>query len=323
MDNMLIVGKVQKTMPALRAGISVLVATLVLILGVNIASAQNPPKSGLAISPPTFELSANPGDTLKNSVRVDNVVDQALEVTVDTRNFTALGEEGGIDLSKNEGAFSLASWISVAPAKVTIQPGESHVFDFTTAIPQNASPGGRFGSIIFKTTLKPVTGQSGVSVGQEIGALVFLKISGEAKEKASVASFGAQSGLNERGPVGFDLRVKNDGNVQFKPTGTITISNFFGRKVASIPVTGQNVLPGSVRKMSANWDTTWLFGKYTATVSLVYGNERHILASSTAFWGFPYKLVGLLIIVLGAIGALIYPRRKRIGRALKVLLGKE
>jgi hypothetical protein len=308
---------------SVRAGILVLVTSFVLILSSNMATAQSQPKSGLAISPPTFELSANPGDTLKNSLRVDNVVNEPLEVTVETRNFSALGEEGGIDLSPSDGAFALASWISVAPAKVTIPAGESKVFEFTTAIPQNASPGGRFGSIIFKTTIKPLNGQSGVAVGQEIGALVFLKISGQVKEKASIETFGARSGLNEQGPVGFDLRVKNEGNIQFKPSGTITISNFLGRKVASIPVTGQNVLPGAVRKMSGEWDNKWLFGRYTATTSLVYGNDKQIIVASTAFWGFPYKTMGIILFFLLMAGVVIYPRRKRISRAVKVLFGKE
>lgn len=301
----------------------VLTAFLLLIFGISTVTAQSQPKSGLAISPPTFELSANPGDTLKNSVRVDNVVDKPLEVTVETRNFTALGEEGGIDLSTDEGAFALASWITVVPATVTIPARESKVFEFTTAIPTNASPGGRFGSIIFKTTLKPVSGQNGVAVGQEIGALVFLKISGEVTQKASIESFGARSGLNEHGPVGFDLRVKNEGNIQIKPTGTITISNFFGQKVASIPLDGQNVLPGAIRKMSGEWKNRWLLGRYTATVSLVYGNDRQIISASTAFWGFPYRTVVVMLLILAALGAVLYPRRKRISRAFKVLFGKE
>lgn len=300
-----------------------MLAVFVMVVGVGMTSAQSPQKSGLAISPPTFELSANPGDTLRNSLRVDNIVSQPLEVTVDTRNFTALGEEGGINLSGEENEFSLASWIEVTPHKITIPAGKSAVFDYVISIPDNASPGGRFGSIIFKTTLKPVEGQSGVAVGQEIGSLVFLKISGDVKEKASVAGFSAKSGLNERGPVGFDIRVKNEGNVQFKPTGSITISNFFGRKVATIPINQQNVLPGAIRKMSAEWDTTWLFGKYNATVSLVYGKDKQVITGSTAFWGFPYKLVGLSLLVVVLLGAFVYPRRKRIGRALKVLFGKD
>jgi hypothetical protein len=287
------------------------------------AAAPQPPKSGLAISPPTFELSANPGDTLKNSLRVDNITNESMEVTVTTRNFSALGEEGGVNLSEDEGEFSLAKWITVSPSSFTIPANESKVFDYTIAIPSNAPPGGRFGSIIFKTAVKPISGQSGVAVGQEIGALVFLKVAGEVKENASIASFSVGSSLYDSGPVDFEIRVKNHGNVQIKPIGTITISNFLGQKIATIPIDEKNVLPGAIRKLSSKWDSGLLFGKYNATLSLVYGNGKQVLTASTTFWGFPYKLV-FVVLVLGAFAAaVIYPRRQRIVRAFKVLFGKE
>jgi len=85
--------------------------------------------------------------------------------------------------------------------------------------------------------------------------------------------------------------------VQLKPTGSITISNAFGHKVATIPIDEQNVLPGAIRKVNANWKTKWLFGKYHATLSVVYGKDRQVLTASTAFWGFPYKLVGLVLVI--------------------------
>ena len=300
----------------------------VFVVGVAVrVNAQTPPaaqpKMGLAISPPTFELSANPGDTLKNSVRVDNITDEPLEVTVLTRNFTALGEEGGIDLSEEKGAYSLADWIKVSPDKTTIPARESKTFDYVIEVPQNAEPGGRFGSIVFKTAAKPVSEQSGVAIAQEVGALVFVKIAGEVKEKASIVGFTPQHGFSDSGPVGFDIRIKNEGNVQFKPTGTITISNFFGQKVATIPIDAQNVLPDATRKMSAQWDNFWLFGKYEATVSIVYGNNRQIITATTTFWGFPYKLAGIILVVAVLLGLVLYPRRKRIFKAFKVLFGKD
>lgn len=289
----------------------------------SIAHAQNnQPATGLAVSPPTFELSANPGDTLKNSVRVDNITDQPLELSIIKRNFTALGEEGGIDLSEQDGNYSLANWIEVSPATAVVGARESKTFDYTITVPANAEPGGRFGSIIFKTTAKPVGNQNGVAVSQEVGALVFIKIAGEVKEKATIASFTTNT-LHENGPVGFDLRVKNEGNVQFKPTGSITISDIFGNKVATIPINSQNVLPDATRKMTASWDNFWLFGKYQATASVVYGNNRQILTATTTFWGFPYKLVGLLVAGIGVLVWLLYSRRARILRAFKVLFGKE
>lgn len=285
--------------------------------------AQAPPKTGLAVSPPTFELSANPGDTLKNSIRVDNIVDVPLDVTVDARNFTALGEDGGIDLSSKDSEYSLARWISTTPSKITIPAHESQTFEYTITVPKNATPGGRFGSIIFQTASSALGGGTGVAVSQEVGALVFVKIAGTVVEQASIASFNPTSAFNDRGPVNFDIRVKNDGNVFFKPTGTITISNFFGQTVATVPVNEQNVLPGAIRKMDASWDSGWLFGRYNATLSLVYGKDHQVITASTAFWGFPYKLIGTIVVALGFIIAFLYPRRARIQRAFKILFGKE
>ncbi len=308
-----------------RIGTALVAVSMVALCGIGVVKAAEQPKMGLAISPPTFELAANAGDVLKNSLRVDNLVDIPLEVSVDARNFTALGEEGGIDLTPaGEDNFSLASWISVTPKKVTIPPHESKTFDYTIAIPIDASPGGRFGSIIFQTAPSTeLSGQSGVAVSQEVGTLVFVKIAGEVTEKASVAGFTTINNLHNKGPVDFDIRVKNDGNVHFKPKGTITISNFFGRQIATIPINEQNVLPGAVRKMDAAWGSGILFGRYNATLSLVYGKDGQVITASTAFWGFPYKLVGIILLILVLIAAALYPLRRRIWRAFKILFGKE
>lgn len=282
------------------------------------------PQMGLAVSPHTFEMSANPGDTLKNSLRVDNLVDTPLEVTVHVRNFSALGEDGAVNLSTEEDEFSLSSWTTVTPAKLLIPARESRTFDYAISIPQNATPGGRFGSIVFQTAPSTaLSGGSGFAVSQEIGALVFVKIAGDVTEKASIADFKAINGINDFGPVAFEMRAKNEGNVHFKPAGTITISDFMGNKVATIPVDSKNVLPGAVRKMEATWDTGWLFGQYSATLSLVYGKDRQVITASTAFWGFPYKLVGISLLVIGILGWALYPRRARIWRAIKILFGKD
>lgn len=295
-----------------------------MLASVSVVSAQSSSQTGLAVSPPTFELSANPGDTLRNSLRVDNVTDQPTAVSVDIRNFTALGEEGGIDLSNEDGQFSLADWVKVTPESVTIPAKGFMTFDYTITVPANASPGGRFGSIIFKTAPKQVSNGSGVAVGQEVGSLLLLKIAGDVNEKASIASFRARNAINEGGPVYFDVRTKNDGNVQLRPKGTVTITNIFGKKVASFPVEEENVLPGAIRKSQATWrDSGLLFGRYNATVSLVYGSERQVLTASTSFWGFPYKAMGLGLLIIAVLVLLVYPRRKRIARAFRILFGKD
>lgn len=284
--------------------------------------AQAQESVGLALSPPTFELSANPGDVLENTLRVENLTSKPMMILVDRRNFTALGEEGAIGLTEEETSFSLASWIAVTPSEVEIPARSSKTFTFKTNIPLNAEPGGHFGSIIFRVGGQKMPGQTGAVVSQELGALVLLRIAGKTAEQASLESFAAQKRLWEKGPVNFEVRVKNEGNVHFKPTGVITIVNFFGKKVATFNIEPKNVLPGAIRKMEATWGQKFLLGKYTATVSLTYGSQGKILTASTTFFGFPYKIGGIILAVLLILGASLYQIRERLKLALKVLRGK-
>lgn len=277
---------------------------------------------GLAITPPVFELSANPGETISNSIRVDNVTNVALDVSTIAENFSALGEEGQVGLSPEESAFSLASWITISPATFKIPAKSSHVFNFSIKIPQNAEPGGRFGSVVFKTDAKPPKG-SGLAVGQEVGSLLMLRIAGDVSEKASIESFKPTQAVFERGPISFETRVKNLGNVHLKPTGTITITDVFGKKVATVPLNSQNVLPDAIRKLSANWTNARSFGRYTATLSLQYGSTQESLTSSTSFIIIPWRLILAWLIGIAAIGILLYLGRRRFGKALRILFGKE
>ncbi len=277
---------------------------------------------GMAITPPTFELSANPGDTTSNSIRVDNLTSTSLHLTVATKNFTALGEEGQVGLSDEESNFSLASWITVNKPEAVVPAKGSETFTFTIKVPANAEPGGRFGSIVFKTDVQPGSG-SGVSIGQEIGALVLLRIAGEITERAHIEGFKPTQGFYEYGPIPFETRIKNEGNVHVKPTGTITITDIFGNKVASVPVDAKNVLSGATRKLESEWPAQSLFGQYTATVSLQYGTNQQIITASSSFVAIPWRLLLVCLVVLSGIGFLVYRGRQRIVKAFRILFGKE
>lgn len=278
--------------------------------------------AGLSLSPPTFELSANPGDNLKNNIRVQNLSEITMKVVVEKRNFKALGEEGGVDLREPETPFSIASWITVFPTEAEIPAKGTANFLFQTSIPLNAEPGGHFASIVFRLGEQGASQQSGAKVAQELGALVLLRVSGKTTEKASLASFGSSKRIWDKGPIEFDIRIKNEGNVHLKPTGIITVKDIFGRKVGSFEVDPRNVLPGAIRKSTAIWDSKFLFSRYTATLALNYGTQGQVLAGSTIFYAFPYKIVGPIVLGLIILIFLLFRARRRVGLALKVLFGK-
>lgn len=278
-------------------------------------------KVSLTISPPTFELSANPGDSLENTIKLENSTDKSLKILAEARNFTAVGEEGSVGLTEEETPFSLASWIKITPTEAELPAKSSRIFTFRTEVPLNAEPGGHFGSIIFKTRgIRP--GETGAALSQEIGALVLLQIAGKTKEEASLESFSTKKSLWEYGPVEFETRIKNTGNVHLKPVGSIIITNIFGKKIATFETERRNVLPEAIRKIAGSWDQRLLLGKYTATAIFTYGTQSKILTASTTFFGFPYKIGGVILAILLIFGIFLYRIRERLKLALKVLLGK-
>lgn len=275
----------------------------------------------LSVSPQVFEVNANPGDTITDSFKIVNGTDIALTLTATPKNFTPEGEEGGVNLTEDNTAYSLASWTTVAPETVTLPARASQVFDFTITLPVDAEPGSHLGSIIVQTQAAKLD-ESGVAVSQEIGPLVLVSVSGDTVMNAELASFDTKT-VWEKGPVLFNTRVTNTGNVHFKPRGTIEIKNTFGRVVATVDLQEKNVLPNSTRHLVDEWAADgFRVGKYTADLTLVYGPDDTILTSETTFYLFPYKTLvpatlGVILVLWLAI-----KYRGRLSRAAKALGGK-
>jgi len=106
-----------------------------------------------------------------------------------------------------------------------------------------------------------------------------------------------------------------------KPIGFVTITNFWGKKVADIEFPQQNVIPNSIRRIETIWNQKWLWGgKYTATLSGSYGISNIPLAPTViTFWAFPWKAgLGILVVMI----LLILSRRRWLA-ALKILVKGE
>lgn len=298
--------------------VGALVSTVAIFAG--LALAQDTSTIALSVSPQVFEISADPGDVITESFKIVNGTDIDLTLNATPKNFTPDGEDGGVTLTESTTSFSLASWITVSPTKVTVPARGSQVFDFVITLPADAEPGSHLGSIIVQTDPIDIDG-SGAAVSQEIGPLILTSVSGDIVESAEIASFTTDS-FWEKGPIEFETRVTNNGNVHFKPSGTIEIKNMFGNIVATIDLEEKNVLPNSTRRLVNEWSPGFTVGRYTADLTLVYGADGTILTESTSFTVFPYKVI--LPITLGVI-LLVWigvRYRGRISKAGKALSGK-
>jgi hypothetical protein len=265
------------------------------------------PGQGLEISPPVIELSADPGQTVTTKIRVRNVTQGILIAKGKADDFGAGTDESGQPklLLDETGAtrYSLKYWVSGVP-DITLAPQELKTTTVTITVPKNAEPGGHFGVIRF-TAVPPNLEGTGVALSASVGSLILLKVSGNIVDKLSLAEFdtnekGLKKSFFEHGPVGFLVRVKNEGSVHEKAQGSIDVTDTFGKKVASVAVNpkGGNVLPDSIRRFEQSLDKKQLFGFYTAKLSMTYAGSQK-LTSKLTFWVIPWKLI--LLVILGLV----------------------
>ena len=301
------------------------------------ASAATAPTNtqSFQISPPTSNFAANPGTTVNGTMKVTNLTSSPIAINVGKQNFVANGEEGQIELVNNaDPLYSLAPWFNYSTPSLAIPGRQTVVLHYSIAIPPNAEPGGRYGSLTFSSIPPPLpTGQSGASVEQTIASIIFLRINGPAHEQLNVEQFSSGVGTSatnwvtktffQSGPVYFLTRIKDTGNVHEKPEGSIKIKNMLGFQVANLPLDQHFVIPQAIRRWYNTWPGTgFQIGEFTATVHASYAGDK-TLDASTSFIIFPVKTVAITLIILIILFLLIWKGRKRFSRAFRILAGKE
>lgn len=290
-------------------------ALIGLLLIPTLVSAQQAGQ-GLEISPPLINLKAKPGQQIATQFRIRNVTDLTLVARAQYNDFIAGNEEDGnpkilLDSTSSEiSPYTIKDWISTVP-EVTLAPSEQKTIDITLNVPANASPGGHYGVIRFTGT-PPEVDSSAVALSASIGTLVLVTVEGDIKEDSTIAEIytsqnGTKRSLFEYGPISITTRFKNSGNVHAQPSGTVVVTNMFGKTVGSYKFneSQSNVLPKSIRKFENKLNKKLLFGRYKVQADVVYGADKTIISRSTSFWVIPYKLlaisIGLLVLLVLAV----------------------
>jgi hypothetical protein len=273
------------------------------------AFAQTPAGQGLEMSPPLIERSVNPGEMLTLQIKLRNITTSPLVTDGAVEDFVAEGEEGQPKLLVGKNAepspYTFKPWVQ-SITKLTLAPQEIKAATVTIAVPKDASPGGHYGVIRF-TAAPPELNGTGVALSASLGSLVLLNVAGNVEKKASIAELYVEQNkqkksLFEKGPVVLGLRLRNEGNVHIKPTGTLRVTNTFGKEVAVLSINGRggNILPGSIRKFEEQLKNPGFIGRFKVEANVQYDNKN--LSSSRTFWIIPYKqlAIGLgLLILLG------------------------
>jgi hypothetical protein len=301
--------------------------------------AQNTPGNyDVTVSPVFFDLSANPGDTLSNKIRIRNNTTSPIPIKLQIQKMT--GDVNG-DLTLKEGGDDESiTWIKFTSNKFVANPLEWTDVPFTISIPESAAYGYYFAvsftqdnSSSLKTTGTTITGAAAIPF------LLNVRKEG-AKAEVKIIEFTTKDFITEYLPVNFDVKLQNTGNVHIKPHGNIFIDQ--GGKETNLGVLDINqnlasIIPETNRTFKAEWNdgflvrqpkleygqpvldkngnpkeelvinwnklTAFRIGKYTANLLLVYdnGNKDVALESAVSFWVFPWKAIAVIILLLAVL----------------------
>jgi len=279
---------------------------------------------GFQVSPPENVLALNPGASTKQTVKVTNLTNAPMVLTVQKEDFAARGDLGEVTLTNEAGnLFSLSPWFTVSAPTITVPPLGTESVTYTIQAPANAEPGGRYGAVVFSTVPPKLPGgQSGAAVQSTLASLILLRINGNARQQLSITSFTSSKSFYEYGPIPFRIIVKDTGNVHEKLASTIQVKNMLGLSTASLKAPSEYVLPTASRQLAATLQRHFMFGRYTATATVSVPGVP-MLTASTSFWVIPYKIVGIILIILILLIIFFTKTRKRFGRAFRILAGRE
>src|SRR3989338_7620650 len=107
----------------------------------------------IGISPVSFELTGKAGEVIENYIKVGNYsTEEVLGVRMVTEDIAPSDEGGGVMVEPADTeSYSIASWVIFDPVEFTLNPGEEKFVKFSIAVPENAEPGGHYGSVLAGT----------------------------------------------------------------------------------------------------------------------------------------------------------------------------
>jgi len=287
----------------------ILISALVIAFGLFVHSAPVLAQNGVAVKvqPSTVEEALDPGAIAEGELTVTNQNGGRQTYFIGTRNITGMDINGRPDFSDTPSTDPLeaASWIKPLRDSFALEVDESATVPYRIEVPNNASPGSYYAAI-FVTREAETTTESGAGVGFNVAALFNIRITGDAIEGLKIAEFYTDNSFYSKPHVLFTTVIENTGTVHQRPKGIVTIVDMLGNEVDKMRVNKQagGVMPHMKRSFEETWDNdSFSFGKYTATLSVVYGEtSQETLTRKMSFWIVPIKEVGILF---GSIALLI------------------
>ncbi len=288
--------------------------------GIGTAQAQTI-AADVTITPSIIDEQAEAKEIIERTVKLKNNTAAKLELYPTVNDVKQdEGKQEFVDPSNLDRATSLARWIEIRRGVVELNPGQEVELPLKITVNMNATPGKYFAAITFPNGSNRSEAEA---QGGQPQMMISIEVREHAVEKAENFVFSTEKSVNFNNQVKFLIGLKNIGNKEIYPKGSVIIYDRREREVEVIDVNynQQIVKPGENPQFEPTWSAGKRMGKFKAKLEVEYGKsgDRNI-QDTIYFWILPWWLLAmicLLVLLLITSVWLLYARIKHHSRIIQ------
>ena len=254
----------------------------------------------LAVWPPLLDTVIKPGKAITQVYKLQNFGDDTM-IRASIVPFEPADESGHTKIINNsqltiDNYFSLQNAnLAELPATFPLKSGQTQELVLKISVPEAAPEAEYYATFLFESTTEGLISGSGAVTNASIGANILLTVSrtGELNPTAKIEEFSTVRWLDSFSPINFRLRVKNTSLNRLQAVGQIEIKNIFGAVSTTLPLRQDNILAGTIRRLSLEkeWRPVFPIGRFTAAAAITPLNTTNTVSQTIAFVVLPYKLL--------------------------------
>lgn len=195
-----------------------------------------------AISPPRFELTAKPGERVRQVIEVTNVAVRPNTLLIKTADWELKSDES-VTFQEELRPGSCRPWVAIERREMTVGGGQPYRFRFEVTAPAAQPPTECRFAILMEGKDASYAGATGaVPVGARVGVIVYVAV-GDVKPELSIVGARIEVRNGQPTPV---LDVRNAGTAHGRLDGFLSGTDADGQPLDITP--GNNpILPGETR----------------------------------------------------------------------------
>jgi hypothetical protein len=276
-----------------RAGLLLIIATLLLVPIRVGADNVTPKNKGLFITPLRTYLDVRPGNIQNNTFTVANITEQPITVDLSVQQFSVADYSYDYRFSQVH-----EDWVKMAKTQLSLQPNKSESLTYTVAAPTDASPGGHYFTL-FATAKFP-----GNPNKVQAATVLYVTVAGDL-HRTSVINKESIPWISFDNDIDFSMDIKNTGNTHFF---TYSSGRMQGLSAKSHqPEVTNLLLPGTSRVIGSTIPAPLLPGVYKAVYGYKTDDNQAVWHSIYIIYLPPWSL----LVPLGIIWLLFAIRRYR------------